>query len=164
MLTGLVRFGARDYDSAVGRWTAIDPLRFKGDESNLAIFVGNDPINKMDPSGLRTPGLGGGEVCTDASCHKCPFDILPEDQVPDQQPIGGPNPGSCVEADAICLKNGCVLKVPDNCKCTIHCNSDEISCYCWGGAVSMVITKLHPQMLCGKDNLPPGWPVKCIEQ
>jgi RHS repeat-associated protein len=28
--TGLVRFGARDYDAGVGRWTAKDPIRFEG--------------------------------------------------------------------------------------------------------------------------------------
>ncbi|MBK9066626.1 MAG: RHS repeat-associated core domain-containing protein [Gemmatimonadetes bacterium] len=28
--TGLVRFGARDYDPAVGRWTAKDPVGFEG--------------------------------------------------------------------------------------------------------------------------------------
>ncbi len=28
--TGLVRFGARDYDPAIGRWTAKDPIKFTG--------------------------------------------------------------------------------------------------------------------------------------
>ena len=28
--TGLVRFGARDYDAEVGRWAAKDPIRFGG--------------------------------------------------------------------------------------------------------------------------------------
>ncbi|MCZ7625927.1 MAG: RHS repeat-associated core domain-containing protein [Candidatus Methylomirabilis sp.] len=32
--TGLVRFGARDYDAGTGRWTAKDPIRFKGGDTN----------------------------------------------------------------------------------------------------------------------------------
>ena len=50
--TGLVRFGARDYDPFVGRWTSKDPIRFGGFDSNLFSYVFNDPINFFDPSGL----------------------------------------------------------------------------------------------------------------
>jgi RHS repeat-associated protein len=28
--TGLVRFGARDYEAAIGRWTSKDPILFEG--------------------------------------------------------------------------------------------------------------------------------------
>ena len=52
MDTGLVRFGARDYDAEVGRWTAKDPVRFAGDGPNLYKYVLNNPINLMDPTGL----------------------------------------------------------------------------------------------------------------
>ncbi|MCH7593129.1 MAG: hypothetical protein IIB27_01300, partial [Chloroflexi bacterium] len=41
-LTGLVRFGARDYDPEVGRWTAKEPLRFAGG-MNLYVYASNDP-------------------------------------------------------------------------------------------------------------------------
>jgi len=37
--TKLVRFGARDYDPAVGRWTCKDPLLFGGGLSNLYEYV-----------------------------------------------------------------------------------------------------------------------------
>ncbi len=37
--TGLVRFGARDYDAAVGRWVNKDPIRFRGG-LNLYMYVG----------------------------------------------------------------------------------------------------------------------------
>jgi RHS repeat-associated protein len=33
--TGLVRFGARDYDPGTGRWTHPDPMLFGGGNTNL---------------------------------------------------------------------------------------------------------------------------------
>ena len=50
--TGLVRFGARDYDADVGRWTARDPILFAGGDTNLYGYVMNDPLNSVDSSGL----------------------------------------------------------------------------------------------------------------
>jgi RHS repeat-associated protein len=50
--TGLVRFGARDYDPQTGRWTAKDPILFAGGDSNLFGYVQNNPVNFVDPSGL----------------------------------------------------------------------------------------------------------------
>jgi RHS repeat-associated protein len=49
--TGLVRFGARDYDASVGRWTSKDPIRFAGGMNAYGYSV-NDPVNMGDPSGL----------------------------------------------------------------------------------------------------------------
>jgi RHS repeat-associated protein len=57
-MTGLVRFGARDYDAETGRWTSKDPVGFGGGQENLFAYVGNDPINATDPSGLRCRGIG----------------------------------------------------------------------------------------------------------
>ena len=48
--TGLTRFGARDYDPAVGRWTTKDPIRFGGG-LNLYGYTANDPVNYVDPTG-----------------------------------------------------------------------------------------------------------------
>ena len=50
--TGLIRFGARDYDSQTGRWTSKDPIRFDGDGLNIYRYVNNDPVNLIDPVGL----------------------------------------------------------------------------------------------------------------
>jgi RHS repeat-associated protein len=50
--TGLVHFGARDYDPGTGMWTAKDPILFGGGSSNLYGYVQNDPINFIDPLGL----------------------------------------------------------------------------------------------------------------
>ena len=51
--TGLVRFGARDYDAGVGRWTTKDPIKFKGGSANIYAYVSNDPVNLVDPIGLE---------------------------------------------------------------------------------------------------------------
>jgi len=51
--TGLVRFGARDYDAEVGRWTAKDPILFSSTDYNLYEYVFNDPINLTDVMGLK---------------------------------------------------------------------------------------------------------------
>ncbi|GEM_PF-1082216 len=51
-LTGLVRFGAREYDPAVGRWTSKDPIGFASEDTNLYAYVYSDPVNQIDPSGL----------------------------------------------------------------------------------------------------------------
>ncbi len=49
--TGLVRFGARDYDAITGRWTAKDPILFNGGQTGLFSYVANDPINWVDRKG-----------------------------------------------------------------------------------------------------------------
>ena len=50
--TQLVRFGARDYDAATGRWTAKDPIRFEGGQTSLYNYADTDPVNNIDPTGL----------------------------------------------------------------------------------------------------------------
>ncbi len=50
--TGLVHFGARDYDPEVGRWISKDPVLFVGGQTNLYTYVDNDPVSLVDPSGL----------------------------------------------------------------------------------------------------------------
>ncbi|MDH5763562.1 MAG: RHS repeat-associated core domain-containing protein, partial [Nitrospinota bacterium] len=50
--TKLIRFGARDYDPEVGRWTTKDPIRFTGGDTNLFGYVFQDPINLIDIMGL----------------------------------------------------------------------------------------------------------------
>ena len=54
--TGLVRFGARDYDAEAGRWTAKDPTLFAGGDANLYAYVGNDPVNRTDHRGMDDDG------------------------------------------------------------------------------------------------------------
>ena len=58
--TGLVRFGARDYAPTTGRWTAKDPLGFGGGDANLYAYVGNEPVNRVDPTGLYVTQIVAG--------------------------------------------------------------------------------------------------------
>jgi RHS repeat-associated protein len=51
--TGLVRMGARDYDPATGRFTSKDPILFAGGDPNLYGYVLMDPVNGLDPDGLK---------------------------------------------------------------------------------------------------------------
>jgi RHS repeat-associated protein len=53
---GLVRFGLRDYDPETARWTTQDPIGLAGGDTNLYAYVGGDPINATDPTGLMLQG------------------------------------------------------------------------------------------------------------
>ena len=71
-LTGLTRFGARDYDARLGRWTAKDPIGFAGGDSNLYGYVANDPVNYFDPSGLLADTVSDGAAVI-GSCFVAPI-------------------------------------------------------------------------------------------
>jgi len=64
--TKLIRFGARDYSPALGRWTTRDPHLFAGGDPNLFAYAANSPVTYVDPSGFLTvsvglsAGIGGG--------------------------------------------------------------------------------------------------------
>ncbi len=49
--TGLTRFGARDYDPEVGRWTAKDPRRYPEAGTNSYVYAFSNPVLYMDPDG-----------------------------------------------------------------------------------------------------------------
>jgi len=72
--TGLTRFGARDYAAEEGRWTAKDPIGFGGGSLGLFEYVGNDPINFVDPTGLLLGeaavgvGVGAGAIGLGPAC------------------------------------------------------------------------------------------------
>lgn len=63
--TGLVHFGARDYDPTTGTWLTRDPLLFE-DGLNAYAYARNDPVNRVDMNGLWSfsvsgyAGIGGG--------------------------------------------------------------------------------------------------------
>ena len=62
-MTGLVRFGARDYDVSSGRWTTKDPAGFAGGSANLYAYVDNSPITYVDLWGTCSNRRDVGNDC-----------------------------------------------------------------------------------------------------
>ena len=54
MDTNLVHFGYREYDPYTAKWTTKDPIDFSGGDTNLYGYVLNDPVNFVDPEGLKS--------------------------------------------------------------------------------------------------------------
>jgi RHS repeat-associated protein len=50
--TKLIRFGARDYNPATGRWTTKDPTLLSGGDTNVYDYAQTDPVNHTDLTGL----------------------------------------------------------------------------------------------------------------
>lgn len=64
--TGLVRFGARDYEPEVGRWTDRDPSGLS-ESSSTYLYCSGAPVDRIDPNGRipmdsDTPGLIDGPL------------------------------------------------------------------------------------------------------
>jgi RHS repeat-associated protein len=54
---GFYYMRARYYDPRVGRFISEDPIGFEGGDVNLYAYVGNNPVKRVDPSGLFFDGM-----------------------------------------------------------------------------------------------------------
>jgi RHS repeat-associated protein len=99
--TGLVHFGARDYDPALGRWVSKDPIGFAGGDADLFAYCGGDPVGAVDPSGLY--GVGSENAPETAEV----VELIAESEA---QSAGRLTVGSAAD---IALRGGTVITVMD---------------------------------------------------
>jgi len=146
----LYYFWQRWYDPMLGRFISIDPVF----NINLYVYCKNDPLGIIDPYGLRSLLYGAGELCTASNCDKCKVNSRSHNKPEDSNNLESPpDPGKCTESDGIYAPRG-ILKIPDNCTCTIECDSQGsplgLRCKCRG---ILARPKVFPT-----DEPPEGWP------
>jgi RHS repeat-associated protein len=77
--TALYYYRARYYDPKIGRFLSEDPIGIEGGDHNLYAYVGNDPVNFVDPWGLirhnarppRTVPLTGAPAAMLSCLERC---------------------------------------------------------------------------------------------
>ena len=72
--TGLMRFGARDYDARAGRWTTRDPIGLRGGALNLYEYVSGAPLNLTDRTGQCADQDEQDKQCRSGSMSSDPYE------------------------------------------------------------------------------------------
>src|SRR5262249_40407370 len=82
------------YDAATGRWVSEDPIRYSAGDPNLLRYVGNNPVNAVDPNGEEPEPKGSKP--TPAPKPPEPMPPKPEPPAgtvpPKPKPPAGPEP------------------------------------------------------------------------
>jgi uncharacterized delta-60 repeat protein/RHS repeat-associated protein len=110
---GLMLGRERVYSFQVNTWLQQDPLGFGGGQTNLYAFAGNQPVNRVDPSGkaaaaalsLAAPATTSnpvgwavaGLVAGPVAGYFLSDWLLPEEPAPLAQALGGPVAGAAVQ-------------------------------------------------------------------
>ncbi len=121
---GLFYYRHRIYDPHTGRFTSEDPLGFV-DGANRYVYVGNNPVNYVDPFGL-SPFVNNSDQ---------PIPYKPE-SVDNKVLIA--QPGETVDADGVYSPNGTagptLIKIPDNMQGSLsECGQLSVTSYHGGG-------------------------------
>jgi RHS repeat-associated protein len=114
--TGLYYNWHRYYDPELGRYVTADPIGLAGG-SNLYAYVGGNPVNLKDPSGLDP---NNPPICSGPDCVNPPYDPTKDGPRPSPQP--SPERPNNINSDYLCDRWGGVANWICNKCVSVACN------------------------------------------
>jgi RHS repeat-associated protein len=131
--TGLFQNWHRDYDPTLGRYTEADPLGLGGG-SNVFAYVGGDPVNMVDPDGLKSAEALAVEVTLRRVIPKAAVRVIsrPSRKIPviGQALLVGDILGSTLAIAKFCYDHS-GDDVDEDGPCEFRKREDELECNQW---------------------------------